>query len=46
MYASFFELAECREAGFDDYFQKPVELKTLFKAAEDAFGKIVRWKKG
>jgi len=32
-------------AGFDDYFTKPFELKVLFKAAEDAFEKIERWKK-
>lgn len=44
-YASLFELAECREAGFDDYFPKPVELKMLLKAAQDAFEKIERWKK-
>jgi len=44
-YSSLFELAECREAGFDDYFNKPVELKTLLKAAQDAFEKIDRWKK-
>lgn len=44
-YASLFELAECRGAGFDDYFQKPVELKELLKAAQDAFEKIGRWKK-
>jgi CheY-like chemotaxis protein len=40
-----FELADCREAGFDDYFTKPVELKLLMKAAEDAFEKLDRWKK-
>lgn len=44
-YASLFELLDCREAGFDDYFTKPVNLKTLFKAAESAFEKIGRWKK-
>ena len=44
-YASLFELADCREAGFDDYFIKPVELEVLFKAAQDAFEKIDRWKK-
>jgi len=44
-YASLFELADCREAGFDDYFNKPVDLKLLFKAAQDAFEKIDRWKK-
>ncbi len=43
-YASLFELAECREAGFDDYFVKPVNIKTLVKTAEDAFEKLNRWK--
>ena len=42
--ASLFELAECREAGFDDYFTKPVNPEILLKAAEDAFEKITRWK--
>ncbi len=45
-YASVFQLAECRDSGFDDYFKKPVNLKVLMKAAEDAFIKINRWKKG
>lgn len=44
-YASLFELADCREAGFDDYFTKPVNLADLLKAAKDAFEKIDRWKK-
>ena len=44
-YASLFEPADCREAGFDDYFIKPVDLEVLFKAAQDAFEKIDRWKK-
>jgi len=43
-YTSLFELVDCREAGFDDYFTKPVELKTLLKAASDAFEKLDRWK--
>ena len=44
-YTSLFELTDCRDAGFDDYFTKPVGLKTLTKAAQDAFEKINRWKK-
>ena len=44
-YTSLFELADCREAGFDDYFTKPVELDMLFKAAQDAFDKMARWKR-
>lgn len=42
-YASHFELEDCRDAGFEDYFTKPVDLKTLFKAAADGFEKIKRW---
>ena len=44
-YVSLFELADCREAGFDDYFTKPVDLATLLKAAKDAFERIERWKR-
>ncbi|GAB6905376.1 Response regulator with CheY-like receiver, AAA-type ATPase, and DNA-binding domains [Desulfosarcina cetonica] len=45
-YASLFELSECREVGFDDYFKKPVDLKLLRRVAKDAFEKRARWKKG
>ncbi len=44
-YASLFELSDCRDAGFDDYFHKPVNLKSLIRAAQIAFEKINRWKK-
>lgn len=44
-YASLFELAECIDAGFYDYFKKPVNLSTLIQAAQTAFEKINRWKK-
>ena len=44
-YFSLFELADCREAGFDDYFTKPADLKMLLSAAQDAFEKLDRWKK-
>ena len=42
---SLFELADCRDAGFDDYFLKPIDLDIFLKTAEDAFEKIARWKK-
>ncbi len=45
-YASLFELTDCKEAGFDDYFKKPVKIKVLVKAARDAFEKLSRWKTG
>ena len=44
-YSSLFELADCREAGFDDYFDKPVNLSVLLKTAENAFETLDRWKK-
>jgi len=44
-YASLFELADCRDAGFDDYFNKPVNIKTLVKTAQSAFEKLNRWEK-
>ncbi len=42
-YASLFQLRDCRVAGFDDYFAKPVNLADLFAAADDAFAKLARW---
>ncbi|MEA3360120.1 MAG: response regulator [Thermodesulfobacteriota bacterium] len=44
-YASLFELSDCREAGFEDYFTKPVNLSDLLEAAEHAFKKLERWGK-
>lgn len=45
-YAGLFELSECREAGFDDYFKKPADLKLLRETVHMAFEKRRRWKKG
>lgn len=42
-YATMFEAFKCREAGFEDYFTKPVAMKTLIDAAEHAFQKLERW---
>ncbi len=42
-YSNLFGLLECRGAGFDDFFLKPVELNILLKAALDAFEKLERW---
>ena len=44
-YASLFELTDCREAGFDDYFTKPADMEMLLTAAQSAFEKVDRWKK-
>ena len=42
---SLFDLTECRDAGFDDYFLKPIALDLFFRTAEEAFEKLTRWKK-
>ena len=44
-YASLFELVDCRDAGFEDYFTKPVSLANLLEAAEHAVKKLRRWKR-
>ena len=42
-YSSLFELVEIRNAGFDDYFKKPMKLEKLLKVIEDCFERIDRW---
>jgi CheY-like chemotaxis protein len=42
-YSGLYGLKECRSAGFDDFFIKPIGIELLLKAAEDAFEKIKRW---
>lgn len=43
-YASLFELSDCREAGFEDYFIKPVQLSLLLDSADRAFKRLARWR--
>jgi len=43
-WAGLFEVEECREAGFDDFFIKPVEFEMLEKAVGDAFERVERWR--
>jgi DNA-binding response OmpR family regulator len=42
-WAALFEIEECREAGFDDFFVKPLRYETLSRSLEEAFEKIDRW---
>jgi FixJ family two-component response regulator len=44
-WAGLFEVEECREAGFDDFFVKPVQFDMLLKAVEEAFDRVERWRK-
>jgi DNA-binding response OmpR family regulator len=43
-YTNYYGLMDCRAAGFDDFFIKPLDFKILQRAAKDAFEKIERWK--
>ncbi|HUH67106.1 MAG TPA: response regulator [Syntrophales bacterium] len=42
-YSNIYGLLECRAAGFDDFFVKPVKTNLLLKAAQEAFDKLERW---
>lgn len=42
-YTGLFGFLDCRRAGFDDFFTKPISLETLFQAAKDAFDRLERW---
>src|SRR3989339_270580 len=41
-HADDFDLHECRQAGFDDYFVKPFRINMILKMVEQAFDKIQR----
>ena len=43
-YTDLFGLIECRGAGFDDFFTKPVSIELLLEATQEAFKRIERWK--
>ncbi|MCM8541566.1 MAG: response regulator [Lentisphaeraceae bacterium] len=42
-YQDFFELKNCREVGFDDYFKKPFNFNELLEEVESAHRKMSRW---
>ena len=44
-WSGLFEIAECREAGFDDYFSKPLVIDTVYRAIEEAVEKRNRWRR-
>lgn len=44
-YTKLFELHECREAGFDDYLKKPVDLAVLRRSVNQSVLKLGRWLK-
>lgn len=44
-WGALFEVEECREAGFDDYFIKPIDTDMILRAIADAFTKVDRWRR-
>lgn len=44
-YSSIFDFARSRQAGFDDYFVKPLDVLEISEAAKEARKKIERWSK-
>jgi len=44
-WAALYDIEECREAGFDDFFTKPVQTEMLLKAIDGAFERLDRWRK-
>lgn len=44
-WSALFEIAECREAGFDDFFEKPMDMDKLLELVDQAFERLERWKK-
>lgn len=41
-HSTLYELSDCREAGFDDYFTKPAKLEMLLMAAKEGFNRVER----
>jgi DNA-binding response OmpR family regulator len=44
-WSGLYDIEECREAGFDDYFKKPASMDLLMKSVNDAFEKLGRWRR-
>ena len=43
-HTSLYDVVQCRDAGFDDYFPKPFDSALLIEAVEAAFSKLERWR--
>jgi len=44
-WAVLYDLEECRSAGFDDYFVKPLDIDLIVSTVQEAFKKLDRWGK-
>lgn len=39
-----YDLEECRSAGFDDYFVKPLDIDLILSTVKESFKKLDRWR--
>ncbi len=39
-----YDLEECRSAGFDDYFVKPLDIDLIVSTVQESFQKLDRWR--
>jgi DNA-binding response OmpR family regulator len=44
-WSALFEIDECREAGFDDVFEKPLDTEMILSTVDHAFRRLESWKK-
>jgi DNA-binding response OmpR family regulator len=44
-WAALYDIEECREAGFDDFFTKPLHTEMLLQAVDGAFERLNRWRR-
>jgi CheY-like chemotaxis protein len=44
-WAVLYDLEECRSAGFDDYFVKPLDIDLIVLTVQEAFKRLDRWGK-
>jgi len=44
-WAALFDIEECRDAGFDDYFVKPLDIDLIALTVQESFKKLERWRR-
>jgi DNA-binding response OmpR family regulator len=40
-----YDIEECRKAGFDDFFRKPLPMDIVLKTVREAFERLARWRR-
>lgn len=44
-WAALYDVEECRLAGFDDYFTKPLDIDLISSTVQESFKKLDRWRR-